>query len=208
MVTTVKLLQARGPGNPKMKRAFSNRTKTGCLTCRRRKKKCDEGQPRCKSTHPHWLHIWSTQLKLFTGNNCVHGGFQCEGYKTRSTRSKLLNTKAQVPLQSKDGFPVVNTKFHPRRGGWPTVSRVARPGLAQPNLPSLFIRSRSTKTAPSRTASCTSTATTMAILPICRLSKYRSYGVEYRTAAVCDTFFYQRWKRENKDDTRSSLQAR
>lgn len=33
---------------PKRKRVFSNRTKTGCLTCRRRKKKCDEQHPACK----------------------------------------------------------------------------------------------------------------------------------------------------------------
>lgn len=33
----------------KRKRNFSNRTKTGCLTCRRRKKKCDEQKPECKS---------------------------------------------------------------------------------------------------------------------------------------------------------------
>lgn len=32
------------------KRVFSNRTKTGCMTCRRRKKKCDEQHPECKST--------------------------------------------------------------------------------------------------------------------------------------------------------------
>lgn len=30
---------------PKRKRVFSNRTKTGCMTCRRRKKKCDEQHP-------------------------------------------------------------------------------------------------------------------------------------------------------------------
>lgn len=30
------------------KRVFSNRTKTGCLTCRRRKKKCDEQKPDCR----------------------------------------------------------------------------------------------------------------------------------------------------------------
>ena len=36
-------------GDPKKrKRVFSNRTKTGCLTCRRRKKKCDEQKPECK----------------------------------------------------------------------------------------------------------------------------------------------------------------
>jgi hypothetical protein len=32
----------------KRKRNFSNRTKTGCMTCRRRKKKCDESRPECK----------------------------------------------------------------------------------------------------------------------------------------------------------------
>ena len=32
----------------KRKRNFSNRTKTGCLTCRKRKKKCDENKPECK----------------------------------------------------------------------------------------------------------------------------------------------------------------
>lgn len=32
----------------KRKRNFSNRTKTGCLTCRKRKKKCDETKPECK----------------------------------------------------------------------------------------------------------------------------------------------------------------
>ena len=30
------------------KRVFSNRTKTGCLTCRKRKKKCDEARPECQ----------------------------------------------------------------------------------------------------------------------------------------------------------------
>ena len=34
--------------NGKRKRMFSNRTKTGCRTCRRRKKKCDERHPHCK----------------------------------------------------------------------------------------------------------------------------------------------------------------
>ena len=34
------------------KRVFSNRTKTGCMTCRRRKKKCDEMHPECKWTLP------------------------------------------------------------------------------------------------------------------------------------------------------------
>lgn len=36
----------------KRKRNFSNRTKTGCMTCRRRKKKCDELRPECKCLVP------------------------------------------------------------------------------------------------------------------------------------------------------------
>lgn len=32
----------------KRKRNFSNRTKTGCMTCRKRKKKCDESRPECE----------------------------------------------------------------------------------------------------------------------------------------------------------------
>lgn len=31
------------------------RSKTGCITCRKRKKKCDEAKPRCKSTTPLML---------------------------------------------------------------------------------------------------------------------------------------------------------
>ena len=37
------------------KRNFSNRTKTGCLTCRKRKKKCDETKPECKYHVPFLL---------------------------------------------------------------------------------------------------------------------------------------------------------
>lgn len=44
---------------PKRKRVFSNRTKTGCMTCRRRKKKCDEQHPACKSTPNRSSPPWS-----------------------------------------------------------------------------------------------------------------------------------------------------
>ncbi|CRK37154.1 hypothetical protein BN1708_007344, partial [Verticillium longisporum] len=68
----------------KRKRNFSNRTKTGCLTCRKRKKKCDEQKPECI--------------------NCIRGGFLCAGYPPqRSTGwQKPDNKAAAVPLESKD----------------------------------------------------------------------------------------------------------
>ncbi|KAK8436045.1 trimeric LpxA-like protein [Phyllosticta citricarpa] len=66
----------------KRKRNFSNRTKTGCQTCRRRKKKCDETKPIC--------------------NNCFRGGFICEGYLTTSwPKSGIPKT---TPIQSKQSF--------------------------------------------------------------------------------------------------------
>ena len=42
------------------KRIFSNRTKTGCMTCRRRKKKCDETHPECKFEALHSMSIGPT----------------------------------------------------------------------------------------------------------------------------------------------------
>ncbi|KAL1304580.1 hypothetical protein AAFC00_003552 [Neodothiora populina] len=58
---------------PVRKRIFSQRTKTGCHTCRRRKKKCDETKPIC--------------------NNCIRGGFPCDGYGPKA----LLATRSHKP---------------------------------------------------------------------------------------------------------------
>ncbi|KAF7538250.1 hypothetical protein G7054_g3082 [Neopestalotiopsis clavispora] len=66
----------------KRKRNFSNRTKTGCLTCRKRKKKCDELKPEC--------------------NNCIRGGFICQGYPNQRGYQKMETKSAAVPLESKD----------------------------------------------------------------------------------------------------------
>ena len=66
----------------KRKRNFSNRTKTGCHTCRGRKKKCDERHPTCF--------------------NCERGGFVCGGYGPKPPGWKLpRQSRAVVPLQSK-----------------------------------------------------------------------------------------------------------
>ncbi|KAG8169013.1 hypothetical protein KVR01_001762 [Diaporthe batatas] len=67
----------------KRKRNFSNRTKTGCLTCRKRKKKCDEAKPEC--------------------SNCLRGGFVCAGYPPqRGTWPKPENKVQTIQIESKD----------------------------------------------------------------------------------------------------------
>ncbi|KAF3908787.1 hypothetical protein ABW21_db0206124 [Orbilia brochopaga] len=53
------------PLNPSESKAKTrNRSKTGCLTCRKRKKKCDEGKPDC--------------------NNCLKNQIVCEGYSPKT----------------------------------------------------------------------------------------------------------------------------
>lgn len=53
----------RGRGRPRkhpvppakaIQKVTKGRSKTGCITCRRRKKKCDETKPECKSILPHF----------------------------------------------------------------------------------------------------------------------------------------------------------
>ncbi|CBX92088.1 hypothetical protein IAQ61_000276 [Plenodomus lingam] len=66
----------------KRKRQFANRTKTGCGTCRRRKKKCDEMKPEC--------------------NNCTRGAFICEGYANKIPYPKNGTLKPPPPLQAKE----------------------------------------------------------------------------------------------------------
>ncbi|TIA32887.1 trimeric LpxA-like protein [Aureobasidium pullulans] len=68
---------SQGQGSAQRRR-FSQRTKTGCYTCRHRKKKCDEGKPHC--------------------GNCVRGGFLCQGYGPKHKLDVKLPAKP-VPLQ-------------------------------------------------------------------------------------------------------------
>lgn len=99
---------------PKRKRVFSNRTKTGCMTCRRRKKKCDEQHPACKLRKPPCLVFFETYISRFihtAGNNCIRGGFICEGYSSRSTWQKPSTTKTPIPLQSKEGYPDIGGQY-------------------------------------------------------------------------------------------------
>ncbi|OMP83275.1 Nodulation protein L [Diplodia seriata] len=89
----------------KRKRVFSNRTKTGCQTCRKRKKKCDEAKPSC--------------------NNCTRGGFVCAGYLLKAAWPKTGAQNNHIPLQSKHGYPE-----HP--GIFPRPAVEAYPGPQPP----------------------------------------------------------------------------
>ncbi|KAK6388132.1 hypothetical protein LTR65_008140 [Meristemomyces frigidus] len=75
----------------KRKRNFSNRTKTGCHTCRGRKKKCDERKPGCQ--------------------NCERGSLTCGGYGPKPPggfKSSNTSTRPPVTLQSKPRYEAVH----------------------------------------------------------------------------------------------------
>ncbi|KFA66403.1 hypothetical protein S40285_01325, partial [Stachybotrys chlorohalonatus IBT 40285] len=94
----------------KRKRNFSNRTKTGCLTCRKRKKKCDEQKPEC--------------------SNCIRGGFLCAGYPPQRGPGwqKPDNKAAAVPLESKDPSYVPPGAYGmPQQPPYGTVKRESVP---------------------------------------------------------------------------------
>lgn len=93
----------------KRKRNFSNRTKTGCMTCRKRKKKCDETRPECKS--PRSIVQPRPHLIYPKGNNCMRGGFICNGYPSRGNWPKTEQKQGPVPLQSKDGYDASPSQY-------------------------------------------------------------------------------------------------
>lgn len=136
------------------KRVFSNRTKTGCMTCRRRKKKCDEQHPECKfklcldylekldvaipghflpRVYLKFLSFEGTPTDNRLGNNCLRGGFVCEGYSMRNTWQKPANSKQPIPLQSKNGYlPPQDT---PSRAPYPHGSRYQETSPEYPGPP-------------------------------------------------------------------------
>ncbi|KAH6652814.1 nodulation protein L [Truncatella angustata] len=99
----------------KRKRNFSNRTKTGCLTCRKRKKKCDELKPEC--------------------NNCLRGGFICQGYPNQRGYQKAEVKPSAVPLESKDPSYVPPGAYGMPQAQSPYVNPLQPPSKREPPPP-------------------------------------------------------------------------
>ncbi|KAH8727325.1 hypothetical protein GQ44DRAFT_102258 [Phaeosphaeriaceae sp. PMI808] len=81
----------------KSKRRFVNWTRTGCITCRGRKKECDEAKPEC--------------------NNCKHSGFVCEGYANKVPWPENRLTKPLPSLQAQKRTPSSTLQLYSRFQG-------------------------------------------------------------------------------------------
>ncbi|KAL2021962.1 hypothetical protein VTK56DRAFT_6381 [Thermocarpiscus australiensis] len=78
------------PPPPPPKKTVRKRTKTGCLTCRKRRIKCDEGKPTC--------------------SNCIKSKRDCEGYGQRLTFKEPLGS---FPSGNPFGHPVYHRHVQP-----------------------------------------------------------------------------------------------
>jgi acetyltransferase-like isoleucine patch superfamily enzyme len=163
----------------KRKRNFSNRTKTGCLTCRKRKKKCDELKPECECFFLLTMYAFTVAEPL-KGNNCLRGGFICQGYPNQRGYQKMESKPSAVPLESKDP-----SYIPPGAYGMPQpasyASQIQPPPKREPpapyrNQPSLRIdtpQGRPVLTDDDRTASTIPTASVAS--PDNKLSALSSY---------------------------------
>lgn len=100
---------------PKRKRVFSNRTKTGCMTCRRRKKKCDEQHPACKSLPSRDqcsgspISHWSKGRKLITLLQVITalaGVFSAKGTLRGPRGRNPLAPRRPFPCSQKRDIPI------------------------------------------------------------------------------------------------------
>lgn len=111
--------EAAGQVAQKRKRVFSHRSKTGCMTCRRRKKKCDEQHPACKSSYlsfvltaiPEWqctnacsrqqLHSWRLSMR----------GIHVAKYMPEALQPKNVGTFAITRSQPRQQWPAFIRKL-------------------------------------------------------------------------------------------------
>ena len=68
------------------------------------------------------------------GNNCLRGGFNCEGYNIRQTWQKPSIAKGHVPLQAKDGYGDVTDQ--------PYQTEEVSPGSKRPSIHQEGVKSR------------------------------------------------------------------
>ncbi|KAF4546870.1 Acetyltransferase-like protein 3 [Elsinoe fawcettii] len=119
------------PPLPK-KRARVRRTRTGYYTCRRRKKKCDEGKPGCVRCHKSRLDCEGYGNKKIVRSPAKSNGWICAGATSSSTASRDYqphndqidardyrdpppgSETAIVPVN--DGAPYPANKALPQRG--------------------------------------------------------------------------------------------
>ncbi|KAK1779139.1 hypothetical protein QBC45DRAFT_326623 [Copromyces sp. CBS 386.78] len=95
--------------NPAKKASVRTRTKTGCLTCRKRRIKCDEAKPIC--------------------NNCTKSKRQCDGYNRRLTFKEPLGSYGHGPAHF--GHPVYHQQNRNQPIGAPLTASQAKAAAQQ-----------------------------------------------------------------------------
>ncbi|GKU15555.1 unnamed protein product, partial [Fusarium langsethiae] len=74
-------------------RTFAPKARTGCLTCKKRHKKCGEEKPTCL--------------------RCKAGGYVCDGYETKKAAPSVKSRTVPLPLLAAKRPLVANTPRRP-----------------------------------------------------------------------------------------------
>jgi hypothetical protein len=96
-VNTTELMRTNVQVEAEKKRKLMNPTKTGCETCRKRKKKCHEATPKCKT--------------------CERGGFDCNSDVNTKLRPDNMVANPLLFLQAPTQVPIVTSKHNSRFHG-------------------------------------------------------------------------------------------
>ncbi|RYP06120.1 hypothetical protein DL764_003342 [Monosporascus ibericus] len=117
------------------------RVRTGCLTCRARKKKCDESKPACSGCKRNRLACrWSTsaQDRVQLSTSGVASPSRYGRYHPQSSKSKTAPTASEVPKEvvvpvSSSGVsflqPLLDSPPRPTHGGGSSTSSSSAPNI-------------------------------------------------------------------------------
>ncbi|RGP77155.1 biotin ligase [Fusarium longipes] len=81
------------PTRAQRQRAFAPKARTGCITCKKRHKKCDEEKPTCQ--------------------RCKTGGYVCDGYETKTKQAPVKPRRDPLPLLAAKCIPAVGSLRKP-----------------------------------------------------------------------------------------------
>ncbi|UPK91164.1 hypothetical protein LCI18_002099 [Fusarium solani-melongenae] len=153
------------PAPRRVKKTNIVRTRTGCITCRERRKKCDEKKPACST--------------------CERLGKRCERYKAGISFKNVSFDASPSPQR---GTRRNGARYAPHEECSPEAVTAQTPLSHESSPVNLTISSRPSQRAPEDTASSTPLSESIMSLPISPFSDMGAAGFEFANTSLGDGF--------------------